>query len=181
MNLEPIWDVPRWFVIHTHPKQEYRAESNLNIWRVETFSPKFKQRRTNQFTSKPTFLTKFLFPGYIFARFKVNDLYHKVRYTRGVHSLVSFTNYPAPVSDEVIDAIKSRIMEDGMVRIGDEFRPGDEVLIDSGPFKDFKGIFQRGMKDADRVRVLLQTVNYQACIIINRESVRKVNDSEMIR
>ena len=178
MALEHLWDMPCWFVVRTHPKQEGRAESNLHAWSVETFSPKFRQRRINPFTDKPAFLTKSLFPGYIFARFKVNDLYHKVRYTRGVHSLVTFSDYPAPISDEIIETIKSRIMEDGLVRIGEEFQPGDEVLINSGPFKDFRGIFQRGVKDADRVRVLLQTVNYQAHIIINREAVRKASASD---
>ena len=177
MGIEHIWDTPCWYVIQTHPKQEERALSNLNAWQVETFSPKFRDRRTNEFTGKPTFLTKFLFPGYIFARFKINDLYHKVRFTRGVHSLVSFNDYPSPVNDEIISAIKSRIMDDGFVKIGEDFKPGDEVIINHGPFKNFQGIFQRETKEADRVSILLQTVSFQTHVIISREAIKRVSNA----
>jgi transcriptional antiterminator RfaH len=174
MNPELTWDIPHWYVVQTHPKQEDRADSNLRAWKIQTFYPKVRQRRYNEFSGAPTYLTRPLFPRYIFARFKINDHYHKIRFTRGVHSLVSFSNYPTPVDETIIEIIKSTIAEDGFVRLGDTLKPGDEVVIKEGPLRAFTGVFEREMQDSERVRILLQTVDYQAHLVIDREQVKKI-------
>jgi transcription antitermination factor NusG len=61
------------------------------------------------------------------------------------------------------------------VDISEDISLGDEVVVKDGPLKDFAGIFVQEMKDADRVRILLQTVSYQAHIEIDRALVRKAN------
>jgi transcriptional antiterminator RfaH len=175
MSNEMTADSPRWYVIQTNPRQEERSNSNLRAWQVETLAPKLKQRQVNQFTGKSSFVTKPLFSRYIFARFKVSELLHKVRYTRGVSHIVSFGNVPIPVEDEVIDLLRSRICDDGFVRTHEELKPGDEVMIQSGPLKNFVGIFQHETNDSDRVMLLLKTVNYQAHIKIERELIKKTN------
>ncbi|MGH9754026.1 MAG: transcription termination/antitermination NusG family protein, partial [Blastocatellia bacterium] len=88
MNRATVTDIPRWYAIQTHPKQENRAESNLKAWNVETFFPRIKDCRFNEFTGEPSYFIKPLFPGYLFSRFALNNLLHKVRFTRGVHSVV---------------------------------------------------------------------------------------------
>jgi len=65
--------------------------------------------------------------------------------------------------------------EDGFVRIEEEIKPGDRVIVKDGPLKNFAGIFEREMKDADRIRILLETVSYQAHVEIEREIVRKAS------
>jgi len=162
-----------WYAIHTHPKQEDRAENNLRAWMVETFAPRYRQRRYNQYTNAPSYLIKPLFPRYIFARFVASELLHKVRFTRGVHSVVSFGKDPTPIDNGLIAIIQSRRSEDGFIRIGDEFKAGDDVLITVGHFKGFVGIFERRMKDADRVMILLKTVGYQPHIVIEKEYLMK--------
>ncbi len=172
-NKATIEDMIRWYVIHTHPKQEDRAGSNLKVLGVPIFNPKTRERRYNQFANVPTYVTKPLFPRYIFAQFKINDLYHKVRFTRGVYSVVSFGEGPTPIDEEIITLIRSNIKEDGFVRIDEEIRPGDKVIVKDGPLKNFAGIFERAMKDSDRIRILLETVSYQAHIEIERDMVKK--------
>ena len=167
-------DTTRWYVIHTHPKQEDRASSNLEVLGAPTFNPKIRERRYNQFSIAPTYMTKSLFPRYIFAQFKVNDLYHKVRFTRGVYSVVSFGEGPTPVDEEIVTLIRSFInKEDGFVRINEEIKVGDRIIIKDGPLRNFGGIFEREMKDADRIRILIETVSYQAHIEVERDMVRK--------
>lgn len=162
-----------WYAIHTHPKQEDRAESNLHAWQVETFAPRYRQRRFNQYTNHPSLVIKPLFPRYIFARFVAGELLHKVRFTRGVHSVVSFGKEPIPVDDELIAIIQARRSEDGFIRIGDELKAGDQVMIKAGHFKGFTGIFERRMKDADRVMIMLQTVGYQPHVVVEKAHVMK--------
>jgi transcription elongation factor/antiterminator RfaH len=176
MNKAAIEDLTRWYVIHTHPKQEDRACSNLRVLGIPIFDPKIRERRYNQFSMAPTYVTKPLFPRYIFAKFKVHDLYHKVRFTRGVYTVVSFGEGPTPIAEEIIMLIQSNIKkEDGFVRIDEEIRPGDRVLVKDGPLKNFAGIFEREMKDTDRIRILLESVRYQAHIEIERDMVKKVS------
>jgi transcription elongation factor/antiterminator RfaH len=175
MSKTTIEDMTRWYVIHTHPKQEDRAVSNLKVLGVQILSPKIKERCYNQYVYTPTYVTKPLFPRYIFAQFKINDLYNKVRFTRGVYSVVSFGECPAPIDEETIILIQSNLNEEGFVRINEEIRLGDRVMVKDGPLKNFAGIFEREMKETDRVRILLEHVSYQAHIEIERGMVKIVD------
>jgi transcription antitermination factor NusG len=102
-------------------------------------------------------------------------LYHKIRFTRGVSSVVSFGEGPTTIDEEIVTIIQSYIKEDGFVRINEEIRPGDKVMVKDGPLKNFAGIFEREMKDTDRVRILLEAVSYQAHVEIGRDMVKRVS------
>jgi transcription elongation factor/antiterminator RfaH len=169
-------DAQRWYVIYTHPKEEERASMNLTAWNVETFYPKILQRRYNKYTQVPTNLVKPLFPRYIFARFQAEHLLHKIYYTRGVHSIVGFSNGPAPVDDEIIHLIQSRVGKDGYVKFGDELELGDRVIVGEGPFKDLSGVLEQKLKDTERVKILLKAVSYQCYVVTEKESVHKLVD-----
>jgi transcriptional antiterminator RfaH len=175
MSEATMKDTTRWYVIHTHPKQEDRASSNLRVLGIPIFNPKIKERRYNQFVYTPTYITKPLFPSYIFAQFRIDNIYHKVRFTRGVHSVVGFGEGPTSIDEEIISLIRSNIREDGFVRIDEGIRPGDRVMVKDGPLKNFAGIFELEMKDTDRIRILLETVSYQAHVDIERDMVKKVS------
>ncbi|HEX8557030.1 MAG TPA: transcription termination/antitermination NusG family protein [Pyrinomonadaceae bacterium] len=163
---------PSWYVIHTHPKQESRAESNLLAWRVETFVPRYKARRRNQFTSEPSYTIRPLFPGYIFARLEALDMFHKIRYTRGVRGIVSAGDEPVPLDDSIIAMIMSRGGSDGLVKFEDEIKTGDEVVVNGSAFSGFVGVFDRRMKDSERVIVLLKTA-YQFRVVLPEKHVTK--------
>jgi transcription elongation factor/antiterminator RfaH len=169
-----VKDVTRWYVIHTHTQQEDRACSNLEVLGAPIFNPKVRERRYNQFVISSTYVMKPLFPRYIFAQFKVSDLYHKVRFTRGVYKVVSFGEGPTPIDEEIVALIRSNI-EDGFVKIDEWLKLGDRIIVKDGPLKNLAGIFEREMKDTDRIRILLETVSYQAHIEIARDMVRKAS------
>jgi transcriptional antiterminator RfaH len=165
---------PLWYVIHTHPKQEERTNSNLRAWNIETLAPRIREHRYNQFSGKKSIITKPLFSRYIFARFPLNSMLHKIRYTRGVQGVVSIGNEPTTVDNEVIDLIRARINDDGFVQFDEEFKNGDKVMITAGPLKNFTGIFMQETNDSDRVMLLLKTVNYQAHMNVERQLIRKI-------
>lgn len=165
----------RWYAVYTKTGEEDRAESNLRAWQIEVFTPKVQARRVNQVTGKPTISARPLFPRYLFARFKADETLHKVWFTRGVHSVVSFGNQPTPIEDEVIELIQSRKGADDLVVVGEEFRAGDRVRVNGGPLKDLVGIFERTTKERDRVSILLSLVNYQNRVVVERGSVTKLD------
>lgn len=162
-----------WYVIHTNPRQEERADSNLKGWNVETFAPRVRQPRFNQYTGESNYINKPLFAGYIFARFNLKELSHKVSFTRGVHSLVGFGDGPVAIDDEIISFMQSRVGKDGFVKIGDDFSPGDVVVVKDGLLKNLTGIFERETKESERVMVLLNLVNYQAHVELERNMLKK--------
>jgi transcriptional antiterminator RfaH len=176
MKSQRTWNDLCWYLLQTYPKQEDRAEDNLKSFGIETLAPRVEERRRNFYTGAVTYHAKPLFPGYVFAKFIANDLYHKVRYTRGVRQFVSFGDCPTVIDQEIITLIKSRIREDGFAKVNmdEDLKPGDQVIIKDGPLKTFAGIFEREMKGAERIRILIQAVSYQAHVEIERNMVKKV-------
>jgi len=175
MSVEKAHDLPEWYAVRTHPWQEDRAEFNLRSWQVETFNPRMREQRYNEFSGKPINLNRPLFPRYIFARFEIDRLLHKIWYARGVQSVLGFGAGPVPIADDLIDLIKSKVGGDGFVRTREELKPGDEVIIRQGPLKTFMGIFEREVKSTDRVILLLNAVNYQARVMVERHLVDKLD------
>lgn len=173
MIVEKAHDLPQWYAVRTHPRQEDRAELNLRSWQVETFNPRMREQRYNEFSGKPINLNKPLFPRYIFARFEVDRLLHKIWYTRGVQSVLGFGEGPVSIADELIDLIKSKVGGDGFVRMKEELKPGDKVIIKEGPLRTFMGVFEREVKSTDRVIILLNAVKYQARVMVERNGVEK--------
>lgn len=162
-----------WYAIRTKPKEEERADVNLRSWRVQTFAPKLKELRISgyggQYVSKP------LFQGYIFACFNVERQLHQINYTRGVKNVVSFGGIPIPIADEVICLMEAQVGDDGFIRREEELEIGDRVRINSGPFESLVGIFKQSTKDKERVRILLDAINYQSHVLIDRTMVEKLN------
>lgn len=166
---------PRWYVIHTKPKQEYRASGNLLAWGVETLNPKLRVRRPSNFTGIPVEQVKPLFPRYIFARFDAATMLHKVWFTRGVNNVVSFGGNPVPVCDDIISVIQSKLDADGLVSFSDDLAYGDRVRITSGHLREFEGVFERRVKASDRVVILLTAVNFQGCVEVESQSIEKIS------
>lgn len=174
MSSQNALENPCWYVVHTKHREEERADTNLRAWKVPTFYPRIRDRRVNQFTGKMTELVKPLFPGYLFAHFDASRLLSKVKYTRGVHDVISFGDSPTPIDESIIELLQSRVEADGFVRIGEELKLGDKVRVKSGPLKGLQGVFNRKIKGTDRVHLLLKTASYQAGVIIEGDCLGKI-------
>ena len=168
-------DASRWYVVYTRLKEEDRVDQNLTAWEVETFSPKIRRKQVNPYSGKATYFRQSLFPRYLFARFDADKMMHKVLYTRGVQKLIGFNEGPVAVDDDIIELIRSRVGDDGFVRLNDDLRRGDPVTVKNGSMNGITGVFDRAMNDQNRVMILLEAINYQASIIVERDAVQKLN------
>ena len=162
-----------WYAVHTNSKQEDRAHYNLQDMGVETFAPKIKQRSYSRRPNTRGYIVKSLFPGYIFARFNPNIWLHKVRFTRGVHGVVNADGKPISIDDELIAAIQSRVAADGFVKLNDELKLGEKIVITSGVFRGLAGVFERKLKDSERVVILLNTIGYQANLTLDLDQIKR--------
>jgi|KBSSwiStaDraftv2_1062776.scaffolds.fasta_scaffold04702_7 transcriptional antiterminator RfaH len=169
--LAVLEDKPRWYVIYTKPKQEKRAECNLNARNIKTFAPRVRESCYNRVLDRVVYRNSPFFPRYVFALFTASSMLHEVSFTRGVDNVLSFGSRPAAVDNEIIATMQTRIKEDGLIHIGKDLNPGDKVVFKNGPLKDFVGIFEHYVDEKTRVMILLTTVRYQGHILVDRDLV----------
>jgi transcription antitermination factor NusG len=104
----------------------------------------------------------------------VREQLAKISFTRGVHYVVSCGGQPVSVDEEIIQIVKDRIDQTGFVKVGEELKQGDRVVIKAGPLREFEGIFERKLKDNERISVLLTTISYQGRLVINKDLIEKI-------
>jgi len=81
---------------------------------------------------------------------------------------------PSPFDDQAIEIIKRRVDENCVVQKALHFKAKDPIRINSGPFKDLIGIFDRWVSEEGRVRVLLDLLSYSAKVELHYSQVEKL-------
>jgi transcriptional antiterminator RfaH len=160
-------DEIQWFAIQARTGAEAVAESNLRALPIETLLP-LVRRPVHHATRAPRIVLRPLFPGYFFARFCAAISLRVVRYSRGVLRVVGGGGQPWPVNDAIITDIRERIGPEGYVEMGESsFRVGDRVCVTKGPLAGWSGIFDSELSDAERVVILIETLQ-QGRVVIRR-------------
>ena len=68
--------------------------------------------------------------------------------------------------------IMSRSDSEGMVKLEDEIKSGDEVIVNGSAFSGFVAVFDRRTSDPERVVVLLKTA-YQFRVVLPERNIIK--------
>lgn len=163
-----------WYAVHSKPRQETVAQTSLEREGVETLFPRLRRRKVIRRVRK--WVTGPLFPGYLFARFDLEQSGRLVKYASGVACIVSFGTKAAVVEDAIIAAIRAHATDDVVTVAPVPFRPGEVLEIQSGPLRGLQGIFEREMSDRDRVILLLDTLAQGARVEVSREHLERVTD-----
>lgn len=145
-----------WYVIKTKPLAEDEVRQRLARANFEVFLPRIKSIVRSR--AKSVARLKSLFPSYLFARLNLEDaeIYHMIKYTRGVHRILGSGAMPVPIPEEVIDCIRQRVNKEGVLEQALVFKKGDSVRIRRGPLRDLIGILEKPVSANGRVRVLLE-------------------------
>lgn len=140
-----------WYVVQTKPQSEPLVEAKLAARSIEAFLPRIENpHRHGVVRIEP------LFPCYLFVHIDRRPAaLSAVRWTPGVRRILSTGDEPAPLDDQVIGTIRSRLGDQGFIRLRLPFGPGDRVRITEGPMAGLSGILERFTSRAKRVRVLL--------------------------
>lgn len=165
------YDSINWYLIQTKPGNELRADFNLSNQGIETFLPLFKAHQIS--FGRIIENKKPLFPNYLFAKFALSSHYYQVKWTRGVSKIVAFGDFPVPVSEEVIQAIKNRAGKDNLIELEEDWQEGDIVEIISGPFKGLRGIFQKKTSDKERIKILLSILGAEVPVHIPKWQLKR--------
>ncbi len=158
-----------WYTLHTKPRQERQAATNLEALGVETFCPQLMRRKVIRRRWRNTVGP--LFPGYLFARFDVETSFRMVNYATGVRKIVAFGGEPEPLDEEIIHGIRERLTDGCLSVQAGSLRPGQSVQIQSGPLQGLEAIFEREMSDHQRVVLLLRTIESRWRVVLPLEQV----------
>ena len=145
-----------WYALQHKPAQGDRALTHLQNQDIACFYPKITVEKIK--AGKRSKKLEPLFPGYLFVNLDQTDpMWSKLRSTRGVLRIVSFSNKPAAISDDVILHIKNSL--DSVAEQGG-IKPGQAVHLSEGPFEGVSAIFQAYDGD-ERAIVLISFMQKQ--------------------
>jgi transcriptional antiterminator RfaH len=162
---------PRWHVVRTQPHAENKASIHLGRQGFETYLPRYLKKRRH--ARRVEIVRAALFPCYLFVAIdRQTQRWRCISSTVGVSNLVCNGDEPAPVPDTVIAALREREDENGLVRLParPRFAQGDKVRLLDGAFADCIGLFE-GMKDIERVSVLLDLLGRKVRVLLDADSV----------
>ncbi|MCP4153262.1 MAG: hypothetical protein GY757_36360 [bacterium] len=162
-----------WFIISTKPKQEFVAEQSLKQLGANVYLPLYKKKVKKNKEKVDVIIP--LFSGYIFAQFSVIELYHKVRYTRGVKTVLGNNEGLWTIHSDKIKDIRQR-ENDGVVtlkRLESQFKSGDKITIDEGAFDGWEGVFYEELPDHQRAIIMLTNVSYTSKLIVLKKYLKR--------
>lgn len=165
-------DTSSWFVVSTKPKQEFIAEQSLKSLGANTYLPLYL-KRIKKDRERIEIITP-LFCGYLFAQFSVIDLFHKIRYSRGVKTVLGNNECLWTISDAKVADIKSR-ENNGLVTLHsreENFKSGDKIMIDEGAFDGWEGVFYEELPDNERAIIMLTNVSYSSKLVVLKKYLR---------
>jgi len=145
-----------WYLVRTKPGKERWVRDQLAGRVSEVFLPMLKARMPRW--GRMAVSVAPLFPCYVFARLDLKASYFEVRYLAGVSGLVSAGKDPIVVPEAIIAEIRARGTDDVVEIPEDPFDSGQPVRVVEGPFRGFEAIFERYLSGAERVAILLSTI-----------------------
>jgi transcriptional antiterminator RfaH len=166
------WCETNWYAIHAHPAREGVAAVNIERFGLQVFLPQIKEEKLVWGFSRT--VVKPLFSGYLFANFCPANHLHHIQYARGVRRVVGNGHRPLLVDDEIIRAVRSSLGEDGYAQIQpNTMHRGDRVIVQQGPLEGLRGVLEQEVTDDERVVVLLEAIEYQARLLIDKGFLKK--------
>ena len=159
-----------WYLVHTKPRQEDIALTNLERQGYECYLPQIRIERIRR--RKVGVATEPMFPRYLFIRLDSSDQgksWSPIRSTLGVSQLVHFGARAAKVDDTLVDLLRQR---ERAMPTEAMFHSGDSVVITDGPFAGIEAIYQT--VDADRrAFILLEILSKPVSMQIDAGRLRK--------
>lgn len=162
-----------WYLVHTKPRQERCALTNLEQQGYKCYLPFFQQEKLRQGTL--AVVSEPLFPRYLFICLGLGETaksWAPIRSTKGVSRLVSFGTEPAKVDDRVVELLRAHeVSVQGTP--GRLFEFGQRVSLTEGPLAGIEGLYQ--MADGERrAMVLIELLSKPLIVRVPPATLRKV-------
>lgn len=161
----------RWYVVQTHVHAESKAAAHLMRQGYAIYLPRYLKRRRH--ARRVDMVAAPLFPRYLFVGIdRMTQRWRSILSTVGVTQLVRHGDDPAAVPVGVVEALRGREDERGLIKLDlrPSFAPGAKIRVVEGVFSDCLGLFE-GMADRDRVAILLDLLGRKVRVVLDGVSV----------
>jgi transcriptional antiterminator RfaH len=160
-----------WYTIHTKPHKERQVESVLTTRGLQVYFPVVPAPRRNHRCAQNAF-----FPCYLFVHADLDTVgLWPLYYAPGVRRVVMFGDQPAKVDDSIITMLSARLAHtDSVYAHGDVLKPGDRVVITSGPLANIEALFDQSLSPAGRVRILINWLERGTPVELESTMLRKI-------
>ncbi len=146
-----------WFCIRTHLKREHIAEAHLRkMPDVDVFNPRLRLLRSTRRGRR--WFTESLFPNYIFARFVLDSMLEKIRYTPAVKIVLQFGDRVPEIPESVIEDLRQGVDDLSSAVLTDAPVAGEEVEIATGAFVGMRGLVTHVQPGKQRAKILLDVM-----------------------
>ena len=158
------------------PEEHIAAAHLAQIDGIQPFCPRIRFEKAT--ARGPVWFVEALFPGYLFARFDLNEKMRHINGTPNVSGILRFGDefpvidgsYIADLQDEFpTTEEETRIVEP-------EISEGDEVEVVSGPMQGMKTVVTRLLPSQERVAILLAWLGQEREAEVSLKSVTKTGD-----
>lgn len=160
-----------WYVVQTHVHAETKAAAHLVRQGYPIYLPRYLKRRRH--ARRVEIVAAPLFPRYLFVTIdRLTQRWRSILSTVGVTHLVRNGEEPAAVPAGVVDELRRREDEQGLIKLDlrPRLTPGTKVRVVDGVFSDCLGLFE-GMADRERVAILLDLLGRKVRVVLDGESV----------
>ncbi|CAN4272715.1 NusG Transcription antiterminator [Methylophilaceae bacterium] len=162
-----------WYVIHTKPRQEARALTNLMQQGYQCFLPMITLEKLSR--GRVYLVEEPIFPRYLFiclGNGRHGQNWAPIRSTIGVSGLVTFGSSPAKIHPDLIQLLLKQ--QEGLSDTPERlFESGERLLIGSGAFAGLEAVYQMASGD-NRAMVLIELMGKLAPMQIAPASLRKM-------
>jgi transcription elongation factor/antiterminator RfaH len=159
----------RWYLVHTLPHGERRAQLHLGAQGLRTHFPTIQ--KTIRHARQLRTVRAPLFPRYIFLILDLGrDRFLSVWGTVGVSSLYTCNDRPVPVPEGIVETLIANSDEANLALFASGLATGQSVRILSGPFANFVGKLER-LDAAGRIRVLLEMMGTEVPVALRRSAI----------
>ena len=150
----------RWYCVRTKPKAEHIAAAHLRTLEdVEVFCPRVRYKKATR--RGQVWFIEALFPGYVFARFALDEKMRAVTYSQSVTCLVRFGDRYSSLSADVVEGLRREMRDEEVSTISPDIQAGDEVEVTEGPLRGLTALVTRYVPGRERVRILLEFLGEQ--------------------
>ncbi|WP_440054167.1 transcription/translation regulatory transformer protein RfaH [Pseudoalteromonas sp. T1lg65] len=155
----------RWYLVYCKPKQEQRAQQNLQQQGITACFPTMFARKTASSPVKPVPL----FPRYLFVRLDPHSgHFSAVKNTRGISDFIRYGTQLQLVPEEIVH----HFMQQESATEQTEFNQGDVVVLNDACYRDIDAIYQQ--PDGEfRSILLINMLNKSVSIVVDNQSIKR--------
>jgi len=155
-----------WLAVYTKPRNEKKVDQRLHNAGLECYCP--VQKVLRQWSDRKKLISQPLFTSYVFVRVSESERL-KVLKVSGVVRFVFWLGKPAIIPDHEIFDIKQFLEEYSTIKVNMFLNPGDLVLVNAGPLKNYRGI----VVDTKRSSAILSldSIGFQLMAEVNKNRI----------